>query len=341
MLNPIHFQELDSLWVPHTVDWFASLNSKQLPHFCAKWLCPGCEGVDPFTLDWRGENNLLVPPVYLIPRVLRHMTHNGESGFLVVPFWPSAPWWPLLLKDSSNFQDFVVACLDIPIHSLTFLPGSADSDLFGNGSPSYRILALRLQCQSVINRRIQKWHSQSPMCVVCMMLCLLTVPELPTCEHAWRLVLAWLGGLYVMDLKYGVTCWPQILTVPWASHYSSGLHHYRSILSSVVGRTHSHYQFPELPTTIVEAWYCYWSADSVIVDLHVFCQLLSVDSQSLLAPWASHYSSGGLVLLLLSGLQHYGSILSTVIGWLTVIFSVSWASHYRSGGLVLLLLSGP
>ena len=86
MLNPIHFQELDSLWGPHTVDLFASLNSKQLPHFCAKWLCPVCEGVDAFTQDWRGENNSLVPPVYLIPRVLRHMTHNGESGTLVVPF---------------------------------------------------------------------------------------------------------------------------------------------------------------------------------------------------------------------------------------------------------------
>ena len=156
MLNPIHSQEIDSLWGPHTVVQFASLNSKQLPRFCAKWLCPGCEGVYAFTLDWRGENNWLVPPVYLIPRVMRHITHNGESGTLVVPFWPSATWWPLLLKDSSNFQDFVVACLDIPIYSLTFLPGSADSDLFGNGFPSCRILALRLQCQSVINCCIQK-----------------------------------------------------------------------------------------------------------------------------------------------------------------------------------------
>ena len=156
MLNPIHFQELDSLCGPHTVDQFASLNSKKLPRFCAKWLFPGCEGVNAFTQDWRGENNWLVPTVYLIPRVLRHMTHNGQSGTLVVTFWLSAPWWPLLMKDSSNFHDFVVACLDIPIHSLTFLPGSADSDLFGNGSPSCRILALRQQCQSVINCRIQK-----------------------------------------------------------------------------------------------------------------------------------------------------------------------------------------
>ena len=84
----------------------------------------------------------------------------------------------------------------------------------------------------------------------------------------------------------------------------SGLHHYGSILSSVVGRTHSHYQFPELPTTVVEAWYCYCSADFIII--------LTTDLQSLSAH--SHYSSGGLVLLLLSGLHHYGSILSSVVG---------------------------
>ena len=121
MLNPIHFQELDSLCGPHTVDQFASLNSKKLPRFCAKWLFPGCEGVNAFTQDWRGENNWLVPTVYLIPRVLRHMTHNGESGTLVVTFWLSAPWWPLLLKDSSNFHDFVVIVwIFLFTHSLSF-----------------------------------------------------------------------------------------------------------------------------------------------------------------------------------------------------------------------------
>ena len=125
MLNPIHFQKLDNFWGPYSVDRFASLNSNQLPRFCASWLCPGCEGVNAFTLDWRGENNWrtrtrleggeqlenknkigggrttgeqeqdwrgennwLVPPVFLIPRVLKHMTHNGESGTLVVPFNP-------------------------------------------------------------------------------------------------------------------------------------------------------------------------------------------------------------------------------------------------------------
>ena len=76
----------------HTVDRLASLRTKQLPRFCSRWLCPGCEGVDAFTLDWSGENNWLVPPVFLVSRVLNHMFCNKETGTLVVPQWPSALW---------------------------------------------------------------------------------------------------------------------------------------------------------------------------------------------------------------------------------------------------------
>lgn len=148
MLNPVHFLELDQLWGPHTVDCFASFNSKQLPKFYSRWFCPGCAGIDAFTLDWSGDNNWLVPPIHLVARVLRHLISGGEAGTLVVPFWPSAPWWPLLMKDCGTTQDFVVDYRDIPLHPLTFLPGSADSDLFGSGTPDCRILALRIQCSA-------------------------------------------------------------------------------------------------------------------------------------------------------------------------------------------------
>lgn len=133
-----------SVWGPHTVDRFASLNSKQLDRFCSKWLCPGCESVDAFTLSWSGENNWLVPPVYLISRVLKHMSYYREFGTLIVPYWPSAAWWPLLFKDDGTMQDFIVGCLDVPLHPSTFLPGSAEGDLFGHGTLSCRILAVRI-----------------------------------------------------------------------------------------------------------------------------------------------------------------------------------------------------
>ena len=67
------------------------------------------------------------------------MIYGQEIGTLVVPYWPSATWWPLLLNDTGIFQDFVVGCQDIPIHPQTLLPGQADNDLFGHGTPTCRI----------------------------------------------------------------------------------------------------------------------------------------------------------------------------------------------------------
>lgn len=144
MLNPVHFRQLDILWGPHTVDRFASHNSFQLPRFCSRWWCPGTETVDAFTVSWGGENNWLVPPVFLIPRVINHMKLGREQGTLIIPFWQSAHWWPLVSPSPGVFHPFVLDWREIPLHESTFLPGSAAADLFGHGIPSCRVFALRI-----------------------------------------------------------------------------------------------------------------------------------------------------------------------------------------------------
>ena len=144
MLNPVHFRQLDILWGPHTVDRFASHNSFQLPRFCSRWWCPGTETVDAFTVSWGGENNWLVPPVFLVPRVIDHMKVGKEKGTLIIPFWQSAHWWPLVSRSPGVFHPFVLDWREIPLHESTFLPGSAAADLFGHGIPSCRVFALRI-----------------------------------------------------------------------------------------------------------------------------------------------------------------------------------------------------
>ena len=41
-------------------------DSGKCARFYFRFCCPGVEGVDPFSVDWVGENNWLVPPIYLI-----------------------------------------------------------------------------------------------------------------------------------------------------------------------------------------------------------------------------------------------------------------------------------
>ncbi|CAB4014734.1 Hypothetical predicted protein [Paramuricea clavata] len=145
MLNPLHFTALDMLWGPHAVDRFASFNTRQIPRFCSRWLSPCTEAVDAFTVNWSGENNWIFPPPYLIPKVISHMCANKEEGTLIVPLWSSAYWWPLLTIDGRRPMPWITEWLDIPLAEDTFIPAVSHTCLFGSGTPSYRVLALKVR----------------------------------------------------------------------------------------------------------------------------------------------------------------------------------------------------
>ena len=54
------------------------------------------EGVDTFAFDWKNEFNWTVPPTNLILRTLFCMKNCQAVGALVIPYWPSAAYWPFL-----------------------------------------------------------------------------------------------------------------------------------------------------------------------------------------------------------------------------------------------------
>ena len=145
MLNPTYFAALDILWGPHTVDRFSSYKTRQIPCFCSRWLNPCTEAVDAFTVSWRGENIWVFPPPFLIPKVISHMRNNHEDGAVIVPLWTSAPWWPLLTLDEHQPMPWIVDWLDIMLSNNTFIPAVAHASLFGTGTPSYRVLALKVR----------------------------------------------------------------------------------------------------------------------------------------------------------------------------------------------------
>ena len=101
------FAILDRMWGPFTIDRFADSSNTKLKRFNSKYLCPNTEQVDSFTSAWTGENNFIVPPVSLVPRALAHMEASGAQGTIVVPFWPSAAFFPLIRKSGNEFQPFI------------------------------------------------------------------------------------------------------------------------------------------------------------------------------------------------------------------------------------------
>ncbi len=133
LLDPAVFAQLDAVWGPHTVDRFASFHNHQLPRFNSRCWNPGSEAVEAFTVNWANENNWWCPPIGLIPRVVRHAQVCAAIGTLVVPFWPSAPFWPLICPAEGQFASFVTEFRDLPLWPSLFLPGLS------------RVLALRCE----------------------------------------------------------------------------------------------------------------------------------------------------------------------------------------------------
>ena len=95
------FKELDRMWGPHTFDRFADSRNTKLKKFNSKFCCPDTAAVDAFSQDWSKDNNYLVPPIHLIAKVIDHLIITNYVGTLVVPWWPSAPFWPLLFSHYS------------------------------------------------------------------------------------------------------------------------------------------------------------------------------------------------------------------------------------------------
>ena len=55
---------LTNKWGKVTIDRFASHTNKKTQRFNSKYICPGSEGVNAFSVDWSNENNLLVPNIF-------------------------------------------------------------------------------------------------------------------------------------------------------------------------------------------------------------------------------------------------------------------------------------
>lgn len=99
-LAPWAFRSLASAWGPLTVDRFASAVNTQLPRFYSADLCPGTEGVDAFSVSWRGERNYCNPPFYLVPHVLAKIRAERVSAVVIVPAWDAQPWWRTAVCDA-------------------------------------------------------------------------------------------------------------------------------------------------------------------------------------------------------------------------------------------------
>ena len=80
------------------IDFFASRLNNQVDPYCSWKPDPG--GIRSRCYEYRvvPEVFLCLPPLNMIGRVLKKVEEEGAEGIIVVPYWPTQPWFAKFLK---------------------------------------------------------------------------------------------------------------------------------------------------------------------------------------------------------------------------------------------------
>jgi len=78
------------------VDLFASRLNAQLPRFVSWKPDPDAEAIDALTLYWGDLYFYAFPPFCLIGQCLQKIVSDRAEGLVILPFWPTQPWYPQL-----------------------------------------------------------------------------------------------------------------------------------------------------------------------------------------------------------------------------------------------------
>lgn len=133
------FDDLSREWGPYDIDLFACDYNAKVDKFCSRYWNPFTYAVDAFTINWTGLNAWIVPPFYLIPRVLENLNECKGYGTLVVPLWESSAFWPILI--SEVYRSHIVDWKDLPVAKEFYTRGKLESGIFGKEDLKFRMLA--------------------------------------------------------------------------------------------------------------------------------------------------------------------------------------------------------
>lgn len=106
-LCDLAFQKIVDNFGQPSIDLFASMCNAKCPVYVSWKNDPDAWAVDAFTISWSNVLFYAFPPFALILKMLQKIIHDKAEGIVVVPYWPTQPWFPILQKvmisDSLHF----------------------------------------------------------------------------------------------------------------------------------------------------------------------------------------------------------------------------------------------
>lgn len=97
-LNNEAFEQITQIFGKFEIDLFASSQNAKCERFVSWFPELGAWAIDAFTIDWAGYYFYAFPPFALILKALQKIRQDRAMGVLVVPDWPTQPWYPMLSK---------------------------------------------------------------------------------------------------------------------------------------------------------------------------------------------------------------------------------------------------
>lgn len=77
------------------IDLFATRINTKCSNFVSWFPDPDAITIDAFTISWKSKDFYAFPPFSQIPKVLHKIQQEKARGIVVVPWWPTQPWFPL------------------------------------------------------------------------------------------------------------------------------------------------------------------------------------------------------------------------------------------------------
>ena len=109
-LNNTIFYSIAKLLGPYQIDLFASRLNFKVSNYVSWRPDPGEKWTDAFSMHWGSYYFYAFPPFSLIAQCLQTTEEDHALGTMVVPLWPTQPWFPVL-----HLLVQLNVCLDIAI----------------------------------------------------------------------------------------------------------------------------------------------------------------------------------------------------------------------------------
>ena len=80
------------------IDLFATRLNYKLKPFVSFKPDPEACAIDAFSIPWASYLFYAFPPFSILPQVLQKIQTDRATGLLVIPKWPTQPWWPRVMR---------------------------------------------------------------------------------------------------------------------------------------------------------------------------------------------------------------------------------------------------